>query len=412
MAEMKSRQRVASRNPGQPDQPRLRWKTKALLLATAVVIGATIYVVAWDPLKPKTKLPARDTGPTTGERVRQNMEGLIAQADAIDPRGGQGNLVTRQVAYERAAELGKQFVRLADRRDVLVRPVLAMALLRLGRLDEADKTLADLMALAPRSAEGMCLKAEVIEARGGQGALELFRRAAESDQATPEMWARYGTALLAAEQYDRGEAMLGKALRAENRDHQVLWGLAMLAMRAGKYDQAEPRLAEMASRPRPSMRVLVMLAECQKENGKLAESEKTLRRALARTDVPELYIPLGDVLQLQRKYPEAAETFAKAAEISSRQAVASFKAARVYYLLDRYGLAMKYIDRAAALVADPEVRQWQRKIEDARFGAPGAKMAPRLQLPPPSTVLGPAPGSDANTAPPTTRPTGGLLDFK
>ena len=177
MAEMKSRQRVASRNPGQPDQPRLRWKTKALLLATAVVIGATIYVVAWDPLKPKTKLPARDTGPTTGERVRQNMEGLIAQADAIDPRGGQGNLVTRQVAYERAAELGKQFVRLADRRDVLVRPVLAMALLRLGRLDEADKTLADLMALAPRSAEGMCLKAEVIEARGGQGALELFRRA-------------------------------------------------------------------------------------------------------------------------------------------------------------------------------------------------------------------------------------------
>ena len=412
MAEMKAKRKVASRHPGQSDPPRRRWKTKALLVATAVVIGATIYVAVRDPLKPTTNQPARDAGPTTGERVRQSMEGIIAQADAIDPRGGSGNLAARQVGYEKAAELGRQFVRLADRRDVLVRPVLAMALLRLGRFDEADKTLADLMALAPRSAEGMCLKAELIEARGGQGALELFRRAAESDQATPEIWARYGTALLAAEQYDRGETMLGKAFRAGNKDPQVLWGLAMLAMRAGKYGQAEPRLAEMASRPRPSLRVLVMLAECQKENVKLAKSEKTLRRALARTEVPELYILLGDVLQLQRKYPEAAEAFVKAAETSARQAAASFKAAQVYYLLDRYGLAMKYIDRAAAIVQDPAVLELRRKIEDFRFPRPETTGGPSFVLPPPSSVPGGRAGADANTAAPTTRPAGSLLDFK
>ncbi len=412
MGDMKAKQKVALQQSGQGDASRPRCKTKVLLLATAVVIVATIYVVVWDPMKPPANPSARNAGPTMGERVLRNIEGIIAQADAVDPRGGAGNLAARQVGYEKAAELGRQFVRLSDPRDVLVRPVLARALLRLGRLDEADKTLADLMALAPRSAEGMLLKAEVIEARGGQGALEWFRRAAESDQATPRIWARYGTALLAAEQYDRGEVMLLKAFRAGNKDHQVLWGLAMLAMKTGRYDQAESRLAELASRIGPSMRVLVMLAECQKENAKFVESENTLRRLLARTEVPELYIPLGDVLQLQKKYPEAAETFVKAAETSARKAVASFKAARVYYLLDRYGLAMKYIDRAAALVDDPEVMQWRRKIENARFGSPDVKAGPLFQLPLPSTVRGGAPGTDANTPAPSTKPAGGLLDFK
>jgi tetratricopeptide (TPR) repeat protein len=176
-----------------------------------------------------------------------------------------------------------------------------------------------------------------------------------------------------------------------------------------------------------------MLAQCRKENGKPAEAEKTLRRALAQQEVPELYIPLGDVLQLQRKYPEAAEMFARAAEMLARaaetsaaetsamEAAASFKAARVYYLLDRHGLAMKYIDRASALVDDPDVRQWRRKIEDARFGQPDAQAAPPPVLPPLALPLSGAPlpgqpgaasATDSNAATPTTKPAGGLLDFK
>jgi tetratricopeptide (TPR) repeat protein len=427
---------------GHSARPARRQVTGILLAATAAVIAATLYVVVRDPLSPP---PApMETGPSRGEQARRKMAEIIAAADAIDPRGGAANLAERQVSYEQAAELGKRFVQLADQRDVLVRPVLAKALLRLGRLDDAEKTINALLKLAPRSAEGLCLKGELIEARGGPGALELFRRAAESDQATPDIWARYGSALMAAEQFDRAEAMLLKAFHAGYKDHQVLWGLAALAMRAGKFDQAEPPLAELAGRGRPSMRVLVMLAQCRKENGKPAEAEKTLRRALAQQEVPELYIPLGDVLQLQHKYPEAAEmfaraaelfagaaeTFAEAAETSAMEAAASLKAARVYYLLDRHGLAMKYIDRAAALVDDPEVRQWQKKIEDARFGQPDAHAAPPPVspldgAPLPGTPLPGQPGvpsADANTplpnaappgtAPPSTKPAGGLLDFK
>ena len=415
---------------GQSDRPARRRMTGILLAATAAVIAATVYIVVWDPLSPPPAPAPMETGPSRGEQARRKMAEIIAAADAIDPRGGAASLAERQVSYEQAAELGKRFVQLADQRDVLVRPVLAKALLRLGRLDDAEKTINALLKLAPRSAEGLCLKGEIIEARQEQGALELFRRAAESDQATPDIWARYGSALMAAEQFDRAEAMLLKAFHAGYKDHQVLWGLAALAMRAGKFDQAEPPLAELAGRGRPSMRVLVMLAQCQKENGKPAEAEKTLRRALAQQEVPELYIPLGDVLQLQRKYPEAAEMFARAAETSAMEAAASFKAARVYYLLDRHGLAMKYIDRAAALVDDPDVRQWRRKIEDARFGQPDARFgqpdaqaAPSPVLPPPPLAGAPLPGqpgvpsTDANTplpnaAPPGTMPAGGLLDFK
>jgi tetratricopeptide (TPR) repeat protein len=413
---------------GHSARPARRRMTGILLAATAAVIAATLYVVVWDPLKP-APVPM-DTGRSRGEQARRKMEEIIAAADAIDPRGGAANLAERQVSYEQAAELGKRFVQLADQRDVLVRPVLAKALLRLGRLDDAEKTINALLTLAPRSAEGLCLKGEIIEARQEQGALELFRRAAESDQATPDIWARYGSALMAAEQFDRAEAMLLKAFHAGDKDHQVLWGLAALAMRAGKFDQAEPPLAELAGMGRPSMRVLVMLAQCQKENAKPAEAEKTLRRALAQQEIPELYIPLGDVLQLQKKYLDAAQTFVRAAETSAMEAAASLKAARVYYLLDRHGLAMKYIDRAAALVDDPEVRQWQRKIEDARFGQPDAQAPPSPVLPPPSAPLAglPLPGqpgvpsTDANTplpsaappgtAAPSTKPAKGLLDFK
>jgi tetratricopeptide (TPR) repeat protein len=402
-----SRQSGRSGQAGRSARARRRM-TGILLAATAAVIAATVYVVVWDPLRPSA--PSHDdTGPSRGEQVRRQIEQVIAAADAIDPRGGPASLTERQVSYEQAAELGKRFVQLADQRDVLVRPVLAKALLRLGRLDDAEKTINALLKLAPQSAEGLCLKGELVEARQGPEALELFRRAAESDQATSDIWARYGSALMAAEQFDRAEAMLLKAFCAGCKDHQVLWGLAMLAMRADKFDQAEPRLAELAGRGRPSMRVLVMLAQCQKENGKPAEAEKTLRRALEQEGNPGLYILLGDVLQLQKKYLEAAQTFVRAAEILAKvdetkmEAEASLKAARAYYLLDRHGLAMKYIDRAAALVDDPEVRQWQRKIEDARFGQPDAHTPPPL-LPPPSP-----PGAAAQ---PSTRPAKGLLDFK
>ena len=426
---------------GHPAKPRRRM-TGILLAATAAVIAATVYVVVWDPLRSPPRPAPTETGMSRGEQARRKMKEIIAAADAIDPRGGAVNLAERQVSYEHAADLGKRFIQLADQRDVLVRPVLAKALLRLGRLDDAEKTINALLKLAPQSAEGLCLKGELIEARGGPGALEFFRRAAESDQATPDMWARYGSALVAAEQFDRAEAMLLKAFRSGCKDHQVLWGLAVLAMRADKYDQAEPLLAELAGRGRPSMMVLAALAQCQKETGKLTEAEKTIRRALAQREDPGLYIPLGDVLQLQHKYPEAAETFVRAAEMFARaaetfagqaetstmEAAASFKAARVYYLLNRHALAMKYIDRASALVDDPEVRQWQRKIEDARFGEPDARAAPSPVLPPLALPLSGAPlpgqpgaasatdsGSGAaqpGQAVPTTKPAGGLLDFK
>lgn len=408
---------------GNSTRPRRRM-TNIILAATAAVIAATVYVVVWDPLKP-AEPSSVDTGPSRGEQVRGKMAEIIAAADAIDPRGGPASLAQRQVSYDQAAELGKRFIQLADQRDVLVRPVLAKALLRAGKLDDAEKTINALLKLAPQSADGLCLKGELTEARGGPEALELFRRAAESGQATPDIWARYGSALMAAGQFDRAEAMFLKAFHAGCKDHQVLWGLATLAFEARKFDQAEPRLADLAAKWRPSLRVLVMLAQCQKENAKPAEAEKTLRRALEQEGSPGLYILLGDVLQLQRKYQDAAEMFSRSADIFTKvdetkmEAEASFKAARAYYLLDRYGLAMKYIDRAATLVDDPEVRQWQRKIEDARFGRADAKATPSSALPVSPLAGKPLPGqpdvpsaASPNSASPTTKPAGGLLDFK
>lgn len=394
--------------------------TKLILAATALVVAATVYVLIADPFGGGDGKRENETIDEQARQVLRSMEGLIAAADAIDPRGGKANLAKRQVSYQQAADLGRSFVRYADQRDVLVRPVLARALLRLNRIDDAEKTVNALLKLAPRSAEGLCLKGEILASRKDPAALEHFRRAAESERATPEIIAHYGAALIPAGQYERAEATLLRALRAGCRKHNVLLGLAALAMRDNRHGDAEVYLTELANRPGPSIQTRMMLAQCQKENAKPAEAEKTIRKLLATDDVPERHIPLGDVLDIQGKLAEAAAEYAYASDNAlspEGEAVASFKAGRAYYALEKYALAMKYIDRAAVLTDNApradvaELRYWRKKIEDARFGkVASSEGAGSLLLPPPDPA-GSAAG-DANTASPTNRPGGSLLDFR
>ena len=382
--------------------------TKIILAVTALVVAATMYVVVADPFHVESKRPKKESMAAEAEKVRRSIEGLLSTADAIDPRGGAASLAQRRLSYEQAADLGRSFVQYSDQRDVLIRPLLAKALLRLGKTGKAEKTVNALLKLEPRSAEGLCLKGEILQLRRDPAALEHFRRAAESGQATPEIMARYGTALIPAGQYERSETMLLKALRGGCRSHGVLLGLSMLAMRDNRFAQAEGYLVELTGRSAPSVQTQVMLAQCQKENAKPAEAEKTLRQVLSKRDIPDLYIPLGDLLDMQGKPADAAAAYARAAKDSSRKAQACFKAARTYHAINRYDLAQKYIDLAASIVDDDEVRYWQKRIEAARTGKPEPKPGSLLTSRPGSSAPGAA---DANSGSATTRP-GGLLDFK
>ena len=379
--------RNETKRPAEETQPRKarRRLTAVLLLAAAAVVGLTIYVAVHPPWA-SSEPAGPEPGLSEAAKTRRVLEGLLANADAQDPRGGPLMMVARRQAYERACDLARRFIQMRDRNDVVVRPILAQAQLRLGRLAEAERTIDDLLRLAPGSAEGLMVKARLVKARGGEGALAFLRRAAESTQATPRIWARYGTELLAEGQIALGREYLQRAYDAGERDRQTLLNLAVLATQGGQFERAASLLNEVVQMGRPSLLVLSRLAEAQKDAGKLPAAEKTLRQALAGRESPELRLQLGNVLLLQRRRREAAEAYAKAAEHPLAEAAGAFRAARVYYLLGRYAAAMKYIDRAADHAETPEVRQWRKTIEDARFGEPAAEAPPAFRLPPPDSL--------------------------
>jgi len=298
-----------------------------LLLLACAVAGTAIYL-AMNPFEtPKFEEPAAD-GPRADEVLRRCRQLMAAGR------------------HDAARDLAAPWVRLHPR-DVEVRPVLAEAQLALGRLAEAERTLNDLLRLSPDSARGLWLTGELTRRRGGQGYMDFYRRAAESEvDSDPEIHARYGLLLLASDDVEAAGKHLRSAHDAGLRDAPLLAGLGEVAMREKRYDSAEGFLAEAAS------------------GSEGEERTKVLMR-------------LGALHEIRAKWMDAARVFAEAARSPALEASASLSAARCYYQAGRYAAAMKYVDIASSLrPSDGAVLEWRRKIEDARFGPPISAGAP------------------------------------
>jgi|GEM_PF-3527891 len=368
--------------------------TAALLLGAAAAIAATVYVVVWPPWGGGQVVPS-DPGPSISQRMRRVLSGALAQADALPPSQNPA----RRRAYEEIAQRGWAFLRFQDRNDILVRPVLAAALLRLERTKEAEQVVDDLLHLAPGGAEGLCLKGELLRQRDDNRYVDYYRRAAEAGDAGADAWAAYGREMLLRGHLKEAARYLDKAHKAALRSRELLRDLADLAMRNNDFARAEELIAQ-AMGGRADVHMLGMLAEAQKNAGRPKEAEATIRRALAMQRSGPVLMELGEVLLLQRRTADAADAFAQAAEFRPFESLAALKAARCYYLADRYALAMKYIDVVAARHGEePEVRLWLKRIEDARFGRTAEPNTPAIGLP--------KTGAASPASPPATMP--GLL---
>jgi len=388
MARRKGKER-SSRAAGGGRNPRaLTW---VLLLAAVAVGGVTIYVATAPPSRHPPPAPA--PGPSEAEKTRRTLADLMARADKIGPDAPAELQARKRESYETVCRVAARYLQLEDRTDIVVRPILATAQVRLGRVDEAERTVDQLLKLAPNSAQGLWMKGQLVRRRDGKAALELFRRAADSDEAGGEIWSRFGLLLLSGGQDKEAEKYLTRAERAGWMDHDTRVALATLAIRADQFPRAERLLAEVARLPQATPQLLILLAEAQKNGGRLGEAEKTLRRALAARNAPTIHLQLGEVLLLAGRWPEAAAEFSRAAKAPGLEG-ASLKAARCYYVAGKYAQAMKQIDRAGELLGDsPAVQRWATKIENARFGEPKPE-GPVFRIPS---------GAEAGT---TTRPAG------
>ncbi len=327
----------------------------------AVVVALTIY--AWFCMKGtgKPKSP-----PTLAQGVLAKARGLMK---------------ARQ--YGQARNIMRAHV-LGHGDDTEVRPLLAEAQFMLGELDHADRTVADLLALAPENAGGLWMKGRIIHRREGKGHMEYFRRAADQGdglEAGAEIWARYGVELLSAGRTREGKKYLTKALTDGVRDARTLGGLGELAVAEKQFEVGEKYLSEALTDTRTDPRLWVMLAKAQMNLGKTAAAAKTAEEALNIRRNGPLLVVLGEVRMLQKRREEAADAYAQAAGYDDVAAVAAYRAATCYYLLEKYDRATKYAQLATRLRPDdPRVKKLIAKIEKAWPGPPPAT-GPALRLP-------------------------------
>lgn len=339
-------------NETKPKTRASRWYAIwAPLVMTAAVVGLTVFLALREPRPPSR--PSDNDGSSLARKVLAQVEGLMELGQ-----------------YESVVSLAQAYVR-SHPGDIEVRPLLAEAQLELRRADQAELTIDELLALAPHSPEALWSKGELVRDRGGSGYADYFRKAADSiEGAGPDILARYAQELLARGRMDEAERYFLRAQSAGARDARVLGGLGTIALQRKQYDRAEGFLAEAVESDRENPHLWVLLSEAQMESGKLDLSAATVAEAMnACRRKRDLWMMLGTIRLRQKRTAEAAEALAEAARYPVVRGRAALGAARCYYDLGEYALAMKYIDLAAVEGIDtPEFADLLEQIEDARFG--------------------------------------------
>ena len=359
MTRRKSRKTNPSAEPAaKPTQP--MWTIIPLALA-AIVLAALAYLIIQGRQSDRLPPPA-DQAPKLSEEVLRQSIGLADNG-----------------LYKRAASLLGSYLR-QEPDDVQARLLLAETQIEMGLASLAERNVDYVLSLAPEMSAALWCKGELVELRGGQAGA-FFRRSAESPDSTAETWARFGIELMTDQQFIEAEKYLRRARKGGLEDHRTLGPLGELALRADRFEEAE-RLLAKATETAPSLAALWgMLAVAQKNAGRPAAAEKTLRNALLLCNETEaLQLKLGETLVLLHKWREAGEAFMAAAKSPVLAGRATLQAARCSYLEGDLDLASQRLESAAELLGENEkVRSLREKITSELAG-PTSRPAP-LSIP-------------------------------
>jgi len=367
-----------TKNETRKDTARLRVFSRrqlniVLLAAATVVIGATIYLLfrtgADKPAEPPP-VPM-----TEAQRV------LLQAGDMIAAGQTQSAVRLLQSYIQRNPDDTNVRQGLAN-----LHLAIARQLARVGQdaataeqLAAAGRQVKEILRIAPNHAEALWTRGILAdEANPGDGE-EYYRKAADQPDAGAKVWGSYGLMMADRHEWKSAGAYLQKALRAGSEDGRVLLALGKIAFDDKRFDDAR-RLLGRAVVKRPfNAQGWLMLAEVQRNSGQVDEAFDSLKKAEKFARGPErglLLMQLAQVYVNRRQWSDAAGTFAKASDYPAVTLRAAVQAAKCYYFVKNYALAMKYIDRAWELAdGDKEILRWKNKIEDARFG-PTSKPAP------------------------------------
>jgi len=183
-------------------------------------------------------------------------------------------------SYARAVELSPEYAPARNK--------LGMALLRLGRLDEAEPYLAEAARLDPRLGSGPLFHAEALASYGelllrkGRPAEAEPRiaKAVELDPRQPKYRGTYGSVLLRLEKRDEAASQFREAVRLapENGDFQSNLGIVLAQQ--GKLDEALSLFEEAVRQHPEHLGAHMNLGLALLQRGKLDEAEAQFREVL------------------------------------------------------------------------------------------------------------------------------------
>lgn len=173
-----------------------------------VVAGILVALTAWLSLRPAGK-PTNTTTPESDTDLAAKV--LESAAKLVEPRDDQAQ---EQIACTQARDLMLAYVQ-RRRDDVLIRPLLARTLMRLGQYPDAESACDELFRRGIFDARLLMIKGVCVRQRKGEHAMSFFQRAIENKGPDAEVQTEYALEALASgttRQKEQAQTCLAEAL--------------------------------------------------------------------------------------------------------------------------------------------------------------------------------------------------------
>lgn len=229
----------------------------------------------------------------------------------------------------------------------------AVALLRAGRMMEAEAVLRPLVAAQPANADALELLGTALGAQGRHlDALAAFDRAREARPSSPSIRRNRAQALLHLGRLDEARADLEKALQMRP-DHAASWGLLGNVLAASGDAAGAERAYRRALQHAPTAQAHYNLALLLQEHGRTEEAIAGYRAALALVPAfAAAHNNLANALKQRGRIDEALAHYAEAVRHDPSLADAASNYGAALRELGRLDAAIPLLERAVAMKPD------------------------------------------------------------
>ncbi|HNX27651.1 MAG TPA: tetratricopeptide repeat protein, partial [Phycisphaerae bacterium] len=313
-------------------------RTRIIVAIFCLAAAASIIYLCWPSAQQSLPMPPAPE-PMDAEKV-------LLQAKELSGTGNinQAIALLQQYTFEHAGE-------------ITVSPTLAKLYILTGQHAKASELMATLLKAQPDNPKILWLRGE-LEKTSGKDPMPWFRQAAELPAADNEIHTQYALMLWDAKQYKPAEAYIKKALAGGSQDARIHQLAGHIALKEGRLEDAKTLLVYATEKDKQSAQAWADLAETCKKLGQDKQAIAALKHVLqyARGDMRKnVLFELAGMLVEQKEYMQAADTYVKAADAQpTLKRNCLLEAAKCYWRIGKYALAMKYIDIVYELQPDDQ----------------------------------------------------------